>query len=315
MSWREEMTDPDGDSGKMYRRTVLKGTAAAGLFGFTGVASASDYREVTFTSVGHGVFEYRVEVTGEVKRGGTYQSDDGDSVGDGVIHGKVADGRSDSFLWTGEIVDLQLSGSGKVFVDGELVEDTSGGKDHDGKDDKDDKHDGETREVTFTSTSDELFRYYVEVSGKLMRGGTYESDDGDEVGENYARGRCAEGRSDSYLWTGDVVELKVGGPGKVYVDGELVEDTSKNGDLNKELIVSNPGSDELREYTLRVTGDAQFLEPDEDFPPADDEIISLDGGGARIEGAVSTGDDRYAFSGDLIREDVPDGVQIEVRHR
>jgi len=305
------MTDPDGDSGKMYRRTVLKGTAAAGLFGFTGVASASDYREVTFTSTSDELFEYRVEVSGEVKRGGTYESDDGDSVGDGVIHGRVADGRSDSFLWTGEIVDLQLSGPGKVFVDGKLVEDTSRG--HDDKDD--DRHDGKTREVTFTSASDELFRYYVEVSGKLMRGGTYESDDGDEVGKNYARGRAAEGRSDSYLWTGDVVELKVGGPGKVFVDGELIEDTSKNGDLDKEVIVSNPGSDELKEYTLRVTGDAQFLEPDEDFPPADDEIVSLDGGGARIEGAVSTGDDRFAFSGDLIREDVPDGVRVEVRHR
>ncbi|WP_134668553.1 hypothetical protein [Halorussus marinus] len=308
------MTDPDGENGRMYRRTVLKGTAAAGLFGLTGVASASDYREVTFTSADDDLFEYKVKVSGKMKRGGTYESDPGDEVGHDYAHGRCAEGRSDSFLWTGEIVDLQLSGRGKVYVDGELVEDTTGEKDHDGGDDKDD-HDGKTREVTFTSVSDEIFRYRVEVSGKMMRGGTYESDPGDEVGDNYANGRAADGRSDSFLWTGEVVELKVGGPGKVYVDGELVEDTTTDGDLSKEVIVSNPGSDELREYTLRVTGDARMLEPDEDFPPADDEIVDLDGGGARIEGAVSTGDDRFAFSGDLIRENVPDGVQIDVRNR
>jgi len=309
------MTDPDGDSGKMYRRTLLKGTAAAGLFGVTGVASASDYREVTFTSVSDAVFEYRVEVTGEVKRGGTYESDDGDTVRDGVIHGRSSEGRSDSFLWTGEIVDLRLSGPGKVFVDGELVEDTTKGRD-DRDDDKDErKDDRDVREVTFTSVSDKLFRYRVEVSGKLMRGGTYESDAGDEVGENFARGRAAEGRSDSFLWTGKVVDLRVGGPGKVFIDGELIEDTSRDGDLNKELIVSSPGTDDLLEYSVRVTGDARKLEPDEDFPPADDEIISLDGGGTRIRGAVSTGDDRFAFSGDLIRESVPDGVQLQVRNR
>jgi hypothetical protein len=303
------MTDQDGESESTYRRTILKSTAAAGLFGLTGVASASDYREVTFTSASDELFEYRVEVTGEVKPGGTYQSDSGDTVGDGVIHGGCAGGRSDSFLWTGEIADLQLSGPGKVFVDGELVEDTSGRKGDDGADD------GETREVTFTSVSGKTFAYHVEVSGEMMRGGTYESDPYDEIGEDFARGRCADGRSDSFLWTGEVTDLQLSGPGKVFVDGELVEDTTKDGGLSKELIVSNPSSDELKEYTLRVTGDARELEPDEDSPPADDEVVPLDGGGTRIRGTVSTGDDRFAFSGDLIEVDVHHDLRLEVRHR
>lgn len=54
-----------------------------------------------------------------------------------------------------------------------------------------------------------------------------------------------------------------------------------------------------------MTGDARELEPDEDSPPADDEVVPLDGGGTRIRGTVNTGDDRFAFSGGFTEVDVP----------
>jgi hypothetical protein len=296
------MTDPDGESESTYRRTILKSTAAAGLFGLTGVASASGYREVTFTSVSDEVFEYRVEVTGKAKRGGTYQSDSGDTVGDGVIHGGCAGGRSDSFLWTGEIADLQLSGPGKVFVDGKLVEDTT--EDDDPKE----------REITLCATGEDTFRYALRTTHGVERGGTYESDDGDVIEGDSVEGATAEGRCDSFLITGEITELDLDGPGEVLLDGELVEDTTADKELPKELVVSTPGTDELLEYELKVTGDAENLEPDEDGPTAADEVIPLEDG-TRIVGSVGSGNDRFAFSEGLMKVVVPDAVKLEVRRR
>lgn len=86
------------------------------------------------------------------------------------------------------------------------------------------------------------------------------------------------------------------------------------GRLPKELIVSSPGTDELLEYTFEVTGDLIKLEPGEDSGPAVDEVTETNGR-VRVEGAVSTGDDRFAFSGDLIEIDVPPQVQLEVQER
>lgn len=85
-------------------------------------------------------------------------------------------------------------------------------------------------------------------------------------------------------------------------------------ELPKEAIVTTPDTDALFEYTFEVTGDLENLEPDEDSGSAIDEVIDL-GDRVRVEGGVSTGDDRFAFSGDLIEVDVPPEVQIEVRDR
>lgn len=84
--------------------------------------------------------------------------------------------------------------------------------------------------------------------------------------------------------------------------------------LPKEVIVSVPGTDELTEYVFEVTGDVQKLEPNEDAGPAMDQI-SRQGDRVRVEGAVGSGDDRFAFSGELIEVDVPPGVQLEIQSR
>lgn len=86
------------------------------------------------------------------------------------------------------------------------------------------------------------------------------------------------------------------------------------GRLPKEVIVSLPGSDEYTEYTFEVTGDLRKLEPDEDAGRARDDVTDL-GDRVRMEGTVRTGDDRFAFSGDLIEIDVPPEVKIEIRDR
>lgn len=112
----------------MNRRTLLRTTALAGLAGVgvtgTANASASEWNEITFCA-GDDTFIYRFEATGEVKRGGAHQSDPYDEVDGSVVSGAVDDRRCDSFLFTGDVEDLKLSGPGKVTINGEPVEDTT----------------------------------------------------------------------------------------------------------------------------------------------------------------------------------------------
>jgi hypothetical protein len=84
--------------------------------------------------------------------------------------------------------------------------------------------------------------------------------------------------------------------------------------LPKEVVVSAPDADEIVEYAFEVTGDVEELEPEEDGGRAVDEIIDF-GDRVRVEGAVGSGDDRFAFSGDLIRVDVPPEVRLEISDR
>lgn len=84
--------------------------------------------------------------------------------------------------------------------------------------------------------------------------------------------------------------------------------------LPKEAIVSTPDTDEYYDYVFEVTGELEKLEPNEDRRHAVDDVVDT-GDGVRVEGAVGTGDDRFAFSGDLIEVDVPPEVRIEIRAR
>jgi len=307
------MTDSEKETRtdtRMNRRTLLKGTVATGVLsgGLSGTASADSWRELTICAAGNNVFSYRIKVNGEIKRGGTYQSDNYDTVGHDFVEGAVSKERCDSFLFTGEIIDSGLSGPGKVKVDGSTVVNTV-------------KDDPERRELTFCAAGAEVFSYRAKVTGTASRGGTYESDSYDTVGHDFVEGAASENRCDSFLVTGEIADLKLSGPGNVRVDGKVIRDTTREtGDRERDdrkgprvLIVSSPGTDELLDYTLQVTGDLDKLEPNEDSGPAVDEIIDLGSEGTRLEGMVGGGDDRFRFTGELIQISVPPEVELEVR--
>lgn len=123
----QKMTGSDSETNQhnwINRRTILKGATTMGFLGLTGITSADNWHEITFTSVNNEVFEYQLEVTGKLKRGGAHESDNGDKISTRSVHGKCASGRSDSFLMTGEIADLTLSGSGKVSLNGQVIRNT-----------------------------------------------------------------------------------------------------------------------------------------------------------------------------------------------
>lgn len=286
---------------RLSRRTVLKGTVVTGLLGVPGIASASEWHEITFTSVSDEVFEYWFEVSGEVKRGGTYQSDDGDEVGENAVRGRCAGGRSDSFLFTGERVSLEVSGPGKVLVDGEVVMDRTEAVE-----------DRTERAITFRAADEEPAMYYeFDVSGDVERG--RDTDDGDVVSGSNVTGAVGEGRKDTFSFTGALEWLVLDGLGSVSID-PATSDGKPADDAPFEVIVSSPETDDLLEYVFAVTGNLVELEPDEDSPPATDEVIDA-GDRMRVDGALTTGDDRFAYSGDLVLVDVPEGVQVEIRDR
>lgn len=307
------MTDEETEKGDWIdRRTLLKGTATAGLagIGLSGVASAGGYNQISFCSADdEEFFGYEVCVTGEVKRGGTYETDADDEIFNGgkCGTGGAGEGRCDSWLFKGEPTRLELSGRGKVFVNGKLFKDTTGEEDQ--KEDDKEKH-----ELTFCSAENDLFTYQARVSGTLSRGGTYQSDEDDVIGGDghTVDGAVSAGRCDSFHFTGDLEKVEMDGRGKILVDGEVVQNTM---DGEKELprlaVISTPG-DEPRFYSFRVTGNVKLLD-EVDGPPVDDEIID-EGDTKRVEGGVSTGDDQWAFSGEF-RPINTGNVNVEIRER
>lgn len=97
-------------------------------------------------------------------------------------------------------------------------------------------------------------------------------------------------------------------------------DTPDGDGLPQEVVVAHTDPESVQEaedyvsYVFEVTGDLEELEPNEDDGAAVDEVIDR-GDRVRVEGSVGTGDDRYAFSGELIEVDVPSNVTLEITDR
>ena len=215
-----------GKGGRIDRRTILRGVAAAGLFGATGVASATGQHEITFVAPEDAnAFRYEFSVTGAVESGGN--TDGGDVISGSTVTGAVGEGRKDTFRFTGELATLGVEGAGTVTVDGEVIQEST-------------------------------------IDQQQVSGDTTQADTG-------------------------------GGAG-----------------LPNLVVVSTPNTDEFVQYAFEVTGDLDYLEPDEDSPP--DQVIDA-GDRVRVEGGISTGDDRYAFSGDLVETDVPSEVNLSISAR
>lgn len=182
----DESALPDG----LDRRTVLKGTAAAGLAGtgLAGNASASTAREISFCAAGADLFSYRLVTTGDVRRGGTYQSDEDDVISDGTVDGAVSAERCDSFLFTGEVAELDLSGPGTVSIDGEVVRDTT---------------EADLQNEITIQAEGEFAQYRFRVSGQVARGEDAEPAPDDQILDgNVVRGGVGGQSVDNYRYSG-----------------------------------------------------------------------------------------------------------------
>lgn len=302
------MTEPErslsGDG--VNRRTVLK-SAAVGLSGsaFAGAASAEGWNSLEFCAADdEGYFQYEVHVSEAIESDGS--TDSGDEVfADGTaVRGAAGEGRCDGWRFRGEITDLELDGRGTVSVNGSVIRDTTGDDAAGGG------GGGEEKELRFQSVDDRLFSYRVSVSGSIRRAPNRDGGD-TRIDDRTAEGRARGGNHDDWFFTGEVTELRLDGPGRVLVDGEVVADTTTGG--TRTVVVSSPDTEAFLDYSFVVDGDVHKLEPDEDAGDAVDEIVPLDDGRTRVEGSVSTGDDRFEITGPIVGWRLPEGVVLEVR--
>jgi hypothetical protein len=213
------MTDSEksNDDG-IDRRSVLKGTAAAGLAGagLSGTASAEGENEITFCAAGDPTFSYEVSVTGKVMRGGTYQSDRYDEIlSEGSARGAVSKGRCDSWLFTGEPTKLELDGPGQVFVNGELIRDTTT-----------DTGKALPNTIRIRSKGGRV-GYKFRVSGRVEKGPEAGTLGVDTISGNVVRGKVGGSISgnpdpvDDYRYSGSLAFDSTDGPLKVtlHIDG------------------------------------------------------------------------------------------------
>lgn len=201
----ESTENAESADGRIDRRSVLKGATAAGLAGagLSGTASAQTGNEIRFCADGDETFSYFVRVSDSLSRGGTYESDEYDAVGDDFAEGAVANGRCDSFLFSGEVDDLKLDGPGQVFVDGELVRDTT----------NDDDDDEELPNRVRIEAKGEEVRYKFRVSGQVEKGP--KAGSGDDIDGNTVRGGLFPDDVDDYRYSGAIAFDTAKGPLKV----------------------------------------------------------------------------------------------------
>ena len=202
MTDSERRFEATGDG--VNRRTVLKGTAAAGLAGtaLTGTASADEWKELRFKAAGEETFRYRVSVSGELKR--APNRDGGDTLVDqNTAEGACSQGRHDDWLFTGDITELQLDGPGMVYVDGELVEDTT----------------AETLpNRVVVESAGEPVTYKFKVGGRVEKGseagvlGTDQITNGNTVSGRVGGSDPEPDPVDDYLFSGGISFAEVDGP-------------------------------------------------------------------------------------------------------
>jgi len=193
------------------RRTMLKGTTAAGLLGagMTGTASADDWKQVRFKAAGDATFEYHVSVSGGLKREANRDGYD-TLVDENTAEGAASKGRYDDWLFTGEITELKLNGPGMVLVNGEVVEDTT-------------KDEVLPNKITLEAEHERV-AYKFRVSGRVdkePRAGTLGVD---IIDGNVVRGKVGgsiEGnpdRVDEYRYSGSIAFDEADGPLTVTLD-------------------------------------------------------------------------------------------------
>lgn len=205
------MTNPEQESdvtGGIDRRTLLKGTAAAGVAGsaLSGSASAHE-NEILFRSVSDERFEYQVTVTGGIERG-DWTEPGLDKVGKNTAKGWASGGGGDDFLFSGKIKDLDLEGPGKVFVNGDLIRDTT---------QKEKKRKKKLPNTITIEGQDRDVNYKFRVGGRVEKGD--DADSGDRIlDSDVVRGAVVEQGTDNFHYSGSLVFDSADGPLRVCLD-------------------------------------------------------------------------------------------------
>ncbi|SFK98715.1 Succinylglutamate desuccinylase / Aspartoacylase family protein [Halogranum rubrum] len=243
------------------------------------------------------VVRFEFSVSGGVENAGTLE--DSDTVYDSRVTGQVSS-QDDRYAFTGDLEHFTVTEGDKedvnVYLDGEQI-----------------SVDQETdeREVHIEGTGP-VVRFEFAVSGDVENAGTLE--DSDTVYDSRVTGQVSS-QDDRYAFTGELEHFTVTEGDKedvnVYLDGEQISVDQETDE--REIHIEGTGP--VVRFEFSVSGGVENAGTLEDSDTVYD---------SRVEGQVSSQDDRYAFTGDLEhftvtegdKEDVNvylDGEQISVR--
>lgn len=148
----------------------------------------------------------------------------------------------------------------------------------------------ERKHLRFKAAGDPTFSYRVSVSGEIKREANRDGGD-TKVDENTAEGAASRGRFDDWLFTGEITELELDGPGQVLVEGEVVTDTTEPSNT-----ITIEADEEHVEYEFRVNGHVEKGPRAEANDRIDENNV--------VRGAVGGGGvDDYEYTGALVFED------------
>jgi hypothetical protein len=234
------------------------------------------------------VATYRFTVDGSVESNpekGTF--DDADNVSGGNAEGTVAGG-VDSYRFSGEFTDFELSGPATVYLNGEAV-DPQSLVDADGL---------PAKTLTVVGTTEAVATYRFTTDGSVVANPTKGTvDDADNIADRAVEGTVASGGVDSYRFSGSVTEFDLQGDAAVYVDGTQVSPdllgTDADARLRNLVVVDGTGADGRCAYEFSIDG-AVEKSPELGSIDAGD---SVDAG--TVSGSVEGERDAYRFTGDL----------------
>lgn len=250
--------------------------------------SSVDRKELLIESVGdEGAVNFEATVSGDIERGPL--AEDYDEIDGSTVRGHVANGGADSFMFTGELTDFDVTFGDnsdlRVSVDGEEQPWATGKK-------------LEIRSVGDEKAAD----FEATVSGSVVRGDLAEPYD--DVSGGTASGHVANGGVDSFWFTGDLNDFDVtygdSTDVAVLVDGEPVSWATSH-----RMLVESVGDEGAVDFTATVSGEAWRGDLAEDY-----DYVS----GDTIEGHVAAGKaDSYRFTGDLTDFTVTFGDKRDVK--
>jgi hypothetical protein len=150
-----------------------------------------------------GLAEYDLRVSGELSKSTANGASTNDNdVVDGTTASGQVNGGKDSYEFTGEIVDFDLSAPATVILDGKEVDPTTLGGDL-------------PHALVLEGTTDDQTSYKVSVSGDMAKGPRAESDE--SVSDGVATG-LLEGGVDAFRFSGHVEKMNVDGNVRVVLD-------------------------------------------------------------------------------------------------
>jgi hypothetical protein len=234
--------------------------------------------------------QYELTVSGELEQsnaGGASINPD-DSVSGSTATGFIY-GSADSYEYTGEVTDLEVSDGIVVFVNGTRVDPATLGPDPDF-----------SNVLTIQGSGRKSEDYELTVGGDLIKstanGATVDS--GDTVSGSTATGTVAGG-ADSYEFSGEVTDFEVDDGATVTLNGTEVDpDALAPEPLPNRVVFDGSASDGPAVYAVEVSNAIE----------ASAELGTLEGddavGDTKATGTVTDGVDGFRFRGDLVSFDL-----------